>query len=762
MLIVLAVAVRVPLVRYYDFVTYDGTYYINQAKALLHGALAGGSFPIGYPLVIAPILAVARDGVLAAALVSFLAGIGSVLLLYELARTRFNRIDAALGAAVLAVTPLFIQVSLVTLSESVYVFWVLLALVLFGRERFAAAGLAMGMAAATRPEALGVAGVLGAILAWRWVRGRRVAPRSVLAFAAGFAVLYAVSVTAMSIPEGHLAVLSRSGAYGSKATPWMLRETALDFEGKQKAEAQIREKWQPLDRAREYATRVPTDAGRVAWHLLPAIPLLALAGVRRRRDYVLAAFAPMLVIPLFTEDRGALRWMAPYVPPLIYYAIAGIDGVGRKRLADIARTAVVVCAMLALVVHRDVLRSGIEDAMRPVRDVARTFAPKVSPGDRIADRKPYFPFYAGGQYVEIPIAPYDEAIAWLAKNDVRYLSLFQPSIHNLRPAMRPLVYDLAAIRGELRYQQVLFDRTGEIVYQRALETDPLTERPLTSHAMADLAPAWSPDGAWIAFRRNLQDGTSTICLTDAAGDSVRTILDVARVADFLSWSADSRRIAFSNVVDNNQDIYTVDIRTHAVTRITRDPARDYAPSWCAATGEIVFGSDRGGTPGVYAQTGPGGAATRISSKGVAAGPPGVSSSGKFVAWSDAVGRLVLSDRRAGREATLAAPTGILSAPAWSPNEDVVAVGAYDWGSADIYLIRVADGRSLRLTRQLTGKSMPCWSPDGQHLAVVSGEHNDVAITVLGNLAPYLGRLDEADDVSAFKRPPDTRSAPPAP
>ncbi|HET6463118.1 MAG TPA: glycosyltransferase family 39 protein, partial [Candidatus Krumholzibacteria bacterium] len=118
LLVLLTLLLRLPFVSRFDFVSFDGTYYINQAKALLHGSLSGGAFPIGYPILIAPLLAVLRNGVLAGALVSFLAATGSVLLAYAIARRYVAAWAAFAAALVLAAAPIFIDASLNTLSES--------------------------------------------------------------------------------------------------------------------------------------------------------------------------------------------------------------------------------------------------------------------------------------------------------------------------------------------------------------------------------------------------------------------------------------------------------------------------------------------------------------------------------------------------------------------------------------------------------------------------------------------------------------------
>jgi len=752
------VGLRIPFAPYFDFVTFDGTFYLTQARELLHGSLAGGAFPVGYPLLVAPVLGIVRDPVIAGMTVSLLAAVGTVLLMYELGKRLSSRVDALIGAAVLAAAPLFIQTSLLTLSESAYVFWVMLTLALFGAGRFTAAGLAIGMASATRPEGIAVAGALGAVMLFRMVRSRTVKPRGLAAFVLCFVAVYSLNIAAMSVARGGVTLLSRSGAFESKATPWMLREASVDYEGKQAVESAAREHAAQLDRGREYARRLPIDILHLFRQAMFLLPLLAF--LSRRPSFVLAAFVPIVFIPVFTEDRGILRWMVPYLPPLILCGIMGMGSIGRPRWRALARAGAVLAALFSLLLNRDVLHAGIENELRPVQPVAERFAPRVNRGDRIADRKPYFAFYAGGRYTEIPTAPYDETVAHLAQTGVRFLSLFQPSIHNLRPAMRPLVYDLAAIRGELRYRQVLFDRSGEIVYQRVLEEDPLTVDVFAGADTTAFAPAWSPDGALIAFRRTAKGDRGEICVMDAGGGTPRIVTATGRIVDFLAWSPDGTRIAFSAVAEGNQDLMVADVRSGRVERITRDPARDSAPSWCRSTGELVFGSDRGGEPGVWLMPRPGAAASKLSGD-APAGPPSISPRGDTIAWTDGLGRLVLLDRGSGQQVVVAEPRNILAPAAWHPEGEVVAVAAYDWGSAQIYLIRVTDGRALRLTSRVRGRSMPSWSPDGSRIAVASGEKSDISLAVLSTLEPYMGRLYESEDINAFKRPEDTRRGPPA-
>src|SRR5262249_2698987 len=126
----------------------------------------------------------------------------------------------------------------------------------------ARSGLAVGIAAATRPEALAVAGVLG-ILKIR-------TPRRLLMFALAFLCVYGVSVAALSVTQKHFSPLSRAGAFQSVGKLWFLRGTTVEYAGREKFEQELQHE-APFDRARTYARRLPIDLGRVARHALPVL-----------------------------------------------------------------------------------------------------------------------------------------------------------------------------------------------------------------------------------------------------------------------------------------------------------------------------------------------------------------------------------------------------------------------------------------------------------------------------------------------------------
>ena len=84
-LAVICLLSRLPFLKTFALVAYDGTYYLNQAKTMFSGHMTG-SFPIGYPLAVRLFQFVLRDYQLAGMVVSFAAAVGSTIVLYLLAR----------------------------------------------------------------------------------------------------------------------------------------------------------------------------------------------------------------------------------------------------------------------------------------------------------------------------------------------------------------------------------------------------------------------------------------------------------------------------------------------------------------------------------------------------------------------------------------------------------------------------------------------------------------------------------------------------
>ena len=101
---------------------------------------------------------------------------------------------------------------------------------------------------------------------------------------------------------------------------------------------------------------------------------------------------------------------------------------------------------------------------------------------------------------------------------------------------------------------------------------------LTNNPGLDSEPAWSPDGARIAFTRQPSDNSSgpltdrEIYVMNADGsDQIRLTNDRAQKFD-PAWSADGSRIAFTSNRDGGEEIYEMNADGSNQTRLTKTPA----------------------------------------------------------------------------------------------------------------------------------------------------------------------------------------------
>ena len=149
------------------------------------------------------------------------------------------------------------------------------------------------------------------------------------------------------------------------------------------------------------------------------------------------------------------------------------------------------------------------------------------------------------------------------------------------------------------------DRDGNFeVYVMA--ADGTDVRRLTSSPSTDGYPAWSPDGTRIAFVSDRPAGapggpsaTLRLHLMAPDGSGVTPVTDVQAVPERPAWSPDGARLAFASDRHGDPELYLVGVDGSAPTRLTTDPAADGEPSWSPDGARLAFASNRDGNAQVY-------------------------------------------------------------------------------------------------------------------------------------------------------------------
>ncbi len=120
-----------------------------------------------------------------------------------------------------------------------------------------------------------------------------------------------------------------------------------------------------------------------------------------------------------------------------------------------------------------------------------------------------------------------------------------------------------------------------------MNADGTSQTRLTSYLVNGWAPAWSPDGTRIAFVSD-RDGNDEIYVMPApvalaqvnADSTDQTRLTNNSATDYgPAWSPDGARIAFVSDRDGNYEIYVMNADGTNQTRLTNNPASDSGPAW---------------------------------------------------------------------------------------------------------------------------------------------------------------------------------------
>lgn len=126
-------------------------------------------------------------------------------------------------------------------------------------------------------------------------------------------------------------------------------------------------------------------------------------------------------------------------------------------------------------------------------------------------------------------------------------------------------------------------------------------RRLTSNDAIDTSPSWSIDGASIAFTSD-RTGSPQIWVMDPDGGNARRVSESLSYCDAASWSPnpeDSGRLAFAARVPGGFDIYSLDVRSGQLTRLTNGEGINEWPRWSPDGRHLAFASNRSGSYDVY-------------------------------------------------------------------------------------------------------------------------------------------------------------------
>jgi TolB protein len=252
----------------------------------------------------------------------------------------------------------------------------------------------------------------------------------------------------------------------------------------------------------------------------------------------------------------------------------------------------------------------------------------------------------------------------------------------------------------------------------AMDYDGQNQHGITHLGSVAMSPHISPDNTRIAFESLGRDGWAVRMFS----------LDLGRVVSFPAgavgstnqspaWSSDGAKLAFSSSRSGDPEIWVCDANGGGLHKLTAFRGPDVSPTWNPRTNaQIAWVSGRTGLPQIYIMDQDGAAIQRVTDGGYAVSPSW-SPNGQFLtfAWNRKYGPgapggqdIYLIDIASLKWVQLTHDSGSNDFPSWSPDGRHIAFERCMGRRCDVWSM-LADGTQQQQLTKTGNSYMPNWS-----------------------------------------------------
>jgi len=221
--------------------------------------------------------------------------------------------------------------------------------------------------------------------------------------------------------------------------------------------------------------------------------------------------------------------------------------------------------------------------------------------------------------------------------------------------------------------------------------------------------AWSPLGDRLAFVSK-SHGKDVLVIYSLTGNKTeqKWEFDLGAMRSPV-WSPDGGTIVLVGWRHGKSDLYSVDLKTGKLERLTDDRYDEQDPVFSSDGRYLAFASDR----------------PPIDTELMLPDTASVFEYGTY--------NIFLADRTTGRVSSLTATTGLNQSPVFSPDSRRVCFVSDRNGIFNLYVHELDSGIVYPVTNSISGCFSPTWSPDGERIAFSGFYHGGFDIFVMRDL-----------------------------
>jgi Tol biopolymer transport system component len=284
------------------------------------------------------------------------------------------------------------------------------------------------------------------------------------------------------------------------------------------------------------------------------------------------------------------------------------------------------------------------------------------------------------------------------------------SFYNERPAFAPTGNRLAFFTDRSDYTEIriISGVDGKLI-QKVLKGAKSAE--FESLHSYNSGMAWSPLGDQLAFVSKSHGKDALVIYSVEEKKTVKRWRFDFTTMRSPAWSPDGGTIVFSGWQHGKSDLYSLELGTGDLTRLTNDRYEEQEPSFSLDGRYLVFACDRPAVAGELML-------------------PDTASVFAYGTYN-----IFLAERMSGLVVPMTDTTGINQSPVFSPDSRRVCFVSDRNGIYNLYVHELDSNVTYPITNSISGCFAPTWSHDGEHIAFSGFYRGGFDIFIMRDLQP---------------------------